>query len=159
MSTKVDLPDGGWAELYETGEIGVGRRRMLKAALGAAAPATLKISRLVPPDLNRQEREKYLLSLSIEEAMSEAHLDETDYAALDRLETVAIVAFLRSWSLALPLPTTATIDEEGAIPMDVYLALTGPCAELARRFNFETNYEPTKARDDEPGNPTGSASG
>lgn len=143
---RIDLSRGGWAELRSADEIkSVRLRRILRSASTAAIGAMRKIPDDLPKDADAlAEVDMGAIGLTFDEAES-----------LQRLQEVAVVAFLARWSLKDPLPTTATVgDMDDDLFQEIALATQADAAKfLSTPDRNPPDFDPTP--EDTPGNPTG----
>lgn len=128
MSHVVDIP-GGQATLRDAKEVKQRDRRRLEAAAVAAAPALAKF----PKD--RDPRNLNITDLG---------LTPDEFGALYDLQDATILAYLKDWTLPLPLPQDA--DALGDLESDVYDALrsaTAPAGAEAVVTDFSPSPDPT----------------
>lgn len=129
MSKKIDLPNGGWAEIAERGELSTRESRKVERRMVAMADLQKRLAELEDPgfsDFNEEELDKV-------------------YA----LQNQTLVSLIREWSYG-DLPSVDTIED---LPVDVYEALSKAVNETPTSPSFE----PSKEQDDL--NPTGNSSG
>lgn len=116
----VELPGGHTATLRDDNEmLGRGKRTMRAAMMGAAGLyAKLPTLQAGPPKDPEADGAAFMSQVSDE--IRAAHLDASDWEALERLREASVVALFESWTLPLPAPTMETI---GTLDGDTYDAL------------------------------------
>jgi hypothetical protein len=145
---RIELPNGGWAEVREQQDLRVMHRRAIQAALGAATVAISKIpaSMVDVPD-DPEERAAALEKIDMSEIPS---LSMDEMLSISRVQEVAVVMFLVAWSLPEPLPTLDTV---GDMNIDVFDAIAKVTQKSANALINGIDFAPTPKA--EPGNPTG----
>jgi len=145
---RIDLPEGGWAEIRAPEDIkSVRLRRMMRSAATAVTPAMRKMPGDLPTDPEELELvDMGAIGLSYEEA-----------EAMQRLQEITVVVFLVRWSRKEPLPTVDTI---GNMDDDLFQALAKATQKDAAKYLLDDgtpDFDPNPVP--EPGNPTGRDSG
>lgn len=142
MSHKVDLPDGGWAEIRDPKELTQGGRKLIRRyTLGMlGARKQLQEMQSIKPDAPPEETEEAVAGI-----MESFGAD--GFASLEDMGSAFIVAYLMSWSLTLPLPDSpADVDKMPAYIVDVL----GP--ECMKLGDGTVDFSPDGAID--PASPT-----
>lgn len=122
MGTKVDLPNGGWAEIKDPEELTNRDRKLLRRyVLGMRATREKLLAAgitpgVTPADLSPEEEERL-----------EGLLDADELDAISNVQGAFIVAYTASWSLDGPLPTMDTVDD---LPGPVFDKLADATADL-----------------------------
>jgi len=140
---RVELPNGGWADIRTENEIKVRQRKLIRSAAMAAISAVGHLPDSLPTDaVEASKVDMSTLDLSMEEADS-----------LQAMQEATVVAFLAAWSLPEELPTMATVGDMDVVVFD---ALAEATAERgAKMMLADSAHAPTPK--DVPGNPTGSS--
>lgn len=115
MSHKVDLPDGGWAEIRDPKELTQGGRKLIRQyTLGMlGARKQLQEIQSLKADATPEETEEAVATIM--ESFGAA-----GFASLEDMGAAFMCAYLLSWSLDRPLPATpAQVDELPAYLVDV----------------------------------------
>ena len=115
MTTRHDLPGGGWADIKDPTEVTNSERRLVRQYLMTAQSATsaklaslgvtAEMSGNLPPEL----------AAKVNAATTFEDLD-----LIDDAQAALIVAYTAGWSLERPLPTMGTVND---LPGPVYDAL------------------------------------
>ena len=136
----VTLPTGGQA-VFRPPDMLLGRgKKTIRAALIAAAGLMTKVPAFTDGLQEDETPEQYLARLGTQ--ISEAHLEATDFEALQTMREAAVIAQLDSWTLDIPKPTMRTI---GDLPGDLYDALIEAAGETTAATlgaGFQENDDP-----------------
>lgn len=132
MSRRVDLPDGGWADVAERKELSVRERRRVERRMA--------------------ETQTLFVKLAGDEG-SAASLTEVELDKLYALQNQTICGLVRGWSRG-ELPTMENIEE---LPSDVYDELAAAVSQPDQRPSFDASADADPVRD--AADPTSSSSG
>ena len=148
MSTKIDLPGGGWAEIKDPEELTNRERKLLRRhAFGARELRGKLLATGIKPGTKVQD-----IPDDLEEKLL-GQLTAEDLEGADGIQAAFIVAYTASWSLTapdgnpLPLPTMETVDD---LPGPIYDALSSATSELG-----DGGLDTTVDGATDPGSPTG----
>lgn len=113
MSTKIDLPGGGWAEIKDPDELTNRDRKLLRRHVLAASGLREKlIAAGVDPEAAKEAQIDAAAGARIAALLTPDDMDLTDAA-----QGAFIVAYVASWDADRPLPTMDTVDD---LPGPVY---------------------------------------
>lgn len=153
MPITVDIP-GGTADLYQRNELTARRNRAIEvvalqsssvvAKVQKAGAATTPTGEVVTADANQ----------AAADALANVELSEKEAAVFFRIQDANIYAYLKSWTLAEPLPET--IDAVQDIPLDVYEALREHVNKVTAPVPAES-FEPNDASLENTESPSGSS--
>lgn len=131
MSQTVTIP-GGEAVLLASDELTARRRRpieLISTRLGRKLPLIQKATRLlVDGDVITDQSHEVKEDGTPKFTGGDVHLTENDLALMARLNDVAVLALLKSWTLDRPLPTTE--DELGDLPVPIFDALREAAGQI-----------------------------
>lgn len=134
MGTRLELPDGGWADLLDPRKVSERKRRPITRLLLALASdgglAEIEASGDAPD--------------AAAAARIAASLSGDALAAMDDLNDALVVALVDVWSFDVPCNAESVAD----LPGDAYEALRDACAP------FLTDLMPNFAPSPDPGSPT-----
>lgn len=137
MSHKVDLPDGGWAEIRDPKELTGRQRALVRRFTLPVAQLREKTSAMVSGGPDATEDEKADAAVATLAALGADGMD-----AMDEMYAAFIVAYLASWSLEQPLPTTP--DEVQDLTGTLIDALTRVCTAIG---DGTVDFDPTPVAD------------
>src|SRR5665213_2017140 len=119
MSTTIQIPNGvddhgnpkfGEAKIRELSEITVGQRRMVQATFMTVSHLYTRLPREVLEEAAAKKgHEAIEAQKQISWMMATLKTSREDAEALLSQQDAAIVAFLDSWNLTIPLPTMDTV--------------------------------------------------
>jgi hypothetical protein len=113
---KIDLPDGGWAQLAEPEELTNRQRKMLRRSVAPVLDSDggppLR-DRILEAGVDPKDEATWVKAAGL--------LSAADLEAVDDIQAAFIVAYVREWSLDLPLPTMETVDD---LPGPIFDALS-----------------------------------
>jgi hypothetical protein len=148
---RIELPNGGWAEVREQADVRVKHKHLLRAALTGASTAMRKLPTDLPqlPD-DPVERAAFLQTIDLNALTANGVLNFDDVMALQRVEEIAVAVFTVAWSLKVPPPTVDTV---GDMEENVYEAIAAATRKDAAAVMRGVDFDPTP--EDKPGSPTG----
>lgn len=112
MGTRIDLPEGGWADLYDPLKVPEKKRRPVVRALMRLLKERAEHA---PPEFNLEDAadEEKAAALA-------ARLDPALIMATDDLNDALVVALVREWSFGIDV----TVDNLLELPTDTYRVLS-----------------------------------
>lgn len=146
MSTKIDLPGGGWAEIKDPEELTNRERKLLRRhAFGARELRGKLLATGIKPGTKVQD-----IPDDLEEKLL-GQLTAEDLEGADGIQAAFIVAYTASWSLDRPLPTMETVDD---LPGQVFDAIAEATVDLGDG-SLDTGVDGAV----DPASPTGPSAG
>jgi hypothetical protein len=115
VTHRIDLPNGGWADICEATELSNRNRKLVRRY---SLPAFKIRDRFAdaPADPANITPEESAAALD--------HIDPDDLDVVDAMQAAFIVAFTVAWSLDQPLPTLETVDDLPGPIFDILAAAT-----------------------------------
>lgn len=136
MSHRIDLPDGGWADIADPKELSNRSRKLLRRYAFPAYNARDHFADVVIPDgaTDEQKAEAAIDAL--------AATDPADLELVDNMQAAFIVAYVVAWSRTDALPTMDTVDDLPGPVFDVLAAETGKLGDGAVAFTPDDALDP-----------------
>lgn len=139
MSHKVDLPDGGWAEIRDPKELTKGGQKLIRRYTLSMLGARKQLQEIqgIKPDATEEETEEAVASIM--ESFGANGLE-----SLDDMGSTFMIAYLLSWSLDDPLPTSiADVDKLPAYIVDILGPACMALGDGAVDFSPDGAVDPT----------------